>query len=344
MSVHISKLVIDSDGRGEAPGNAVFRQVLEEASPCLILLDELVSYLVKLRFSSVRRTLNLYRQTVQFLQETLQLASNVARASACSSLCPRAGVSSVAWTPEQLHNELSIMEELQPRADRVVSKRTPINDEDIYVLMRRRLFEHVDAGAAERVADAYRQVYGKTPGLYEAAVSTPDYLEQQRAAYPLHPELIDVIYKKWSTVPDFPRTRATLQLLAGVVAAQWKNRREAHAIQSAHVDLGQRADSHSDRQRRRLRRRLRWSGGSGHRRRGRPRRLAGPGPRERLCTIPHRARSGYDGAHALFRGNGAERRHASGASPRHRGSLTSVPSTSRRSWARLEETLWYVHK
>ena len=54
-------LLIESDRRGEAPGNAVFRQVLEEASPCLILLDEIVSYLVKLRFSTSRRTQNLYR-------------------------------------------------------------------------------------------------------------------------------------------------------------------------------------------------------------------------------------------------------------------------------------------
>ena len=59
-----ARLVMDSDGRGQAPGNAVFRQVLEEAAPCLILLDELVSYLVKLKFSSIRRTQNLYRQTV----------------------------------------------------------------------------------------------------------------------------------------------------------------------------------------------------------------------------------------------------------------------------------------
>ena len=72
-----SRLIIGSDGSGEAPGNAVFRQVLEEASPCLILLDELVSYLVKLRFSRSRRSQNLYRQTIQFIQETLQLASNV---------------------------------------------------------------------------------------------------------------------------------------------------------------------------------------------------------------------------------------------------------------------------
>ena len=228
--------VMDSDGRGEAPGNAVFRQVLERASPCLILLDEIVGYLVKLRFSSVRRTQNLYRQTVQFLQETLQLASNVPGVCVLVSL-PKSRREFGGLDPEQLRNELTILDELQPRADRVVSKRTPVNDEDIYVLMSRRLFESTDADVAEQAVRAYRQVYEKTPGLYDPSVLTPDYFEQQKAAYPLHPELIDVLYKKWSTAPDFPRTRATLQLLAGVVADQWKNRREAHTIQSAHVDL-----------------------------------------------------------------------------------------------------------
>ena len=228
--------VMDSDGRGEAPGNAVFRQVLEQASPCLILLDEIVSYLVKLRFSSVLRTRNLYRQTVQFLQETLQLASNVPGVCVLVSL-PKSRREFGGLDPEQLHNELTILDELQPRADRVVSKRTPVNDEDIYVLMSRRLFETTDADVAEQAARAYRQLYEKTPGLYDSVVLTHDYLEQQRAAYPLHPELIDVLYKKWSTAPDFPRTRATLQLLASVVADQWKNQREAHTIQSAHVDL-----------------------------------------------------------------------------------------------------------
>ena len=228
--------VMESDGRGEAPGNAAFRQVLEEASPCLILLDELVSYLVKLRYSSVRRTQNMYRQTVQFLQETLQLASNVPGTCVLLSL-PKSRREFGGLDPEQLQRELSILDDLQPRADRVVSKRTPVNDEEIYLLMSRRLFEPIDTAVAERVAQAYRQVYEKTPGLYDPVATTQEYFEQQRMAYPLHPELIDVLYKKWSTAPDFPRTRATLQLLASVVADQWANKREAQTIQSSHVDL-----------------------------------------------------------------------------------------------------------
>src|SRR5205823_6034867 len=66
---------------------------------------------------------------------------------------------------------------------------------------------------------------------------SPDYQAQQVAAYPLHPELIDVLYKKWSTATDFPRTRAVLQLVANVVADQWSERRERYAIQSSHVNL-----------------------------------------------------------------------------------------------------------
>ena len=98
---------------------------------------------MKLRFSSVRRTQNLYRQTVQFLQETLQLASNVPGVCVLVSL-PKSRREFGGLDPEQLRNELTILDELQPRADRVVSKRTPVNDEDIYVLMSRRLFESAD--------------------------------------------------------------------------------------------------------------------------------------------------------------------------------------------------------
>ncbi|MBM2812766.1 MAG: hypothetical protein HW416_3525 [Chloroflexi bacterium] len=78
--------IMPLDSRGEAPGNATFRQVLAAAAPCLILIDELVSYLVKLKFASTRRTQNLYRQTIQFLQELFQEAGNTKGNSSNKSL------------------------------------------------------------------------------------------------------------------------------------------------------------------------------------------------------------------------------------------------------------------
>lgn len=230
------ELIQGTDERGEAPGNALYRQVLEAAAPCLILIDELVSYLVKLKFATSTRTRNLYRQTVQFMQEMLQLAGNVRGVCVLISL-PKSTAEFGGIDPQRLQQELSVVADLQPRADRVVSKRTPVADDEIYTLVSRRLFKTADPSAAARVARMYRETYERTRALYDPAVFSDDYVIQQMAAYPLHPELIDVLYKKWSAVGEFPRTRTVLQLLASIVADQWVNRRDAYAIQSAHVNL-----------------------------------------------------------------------------------------------------------
>lgn len=230
------RLLEHTDSGGEAPGNQLFRQVLESASPCLILIDELVSYLVKLRFSNAKRTQNLYHQTVQFLQEALQEAGNTKGVCVLMSL-PKSRTEFGGIDPKELQRELGVLDELKPRADRVVSKRTPVNDDEIYTLMSKRLFQRADPEAASFAAKMYHEAYVRTQALYDPTILSADYLQQQVAAYPLHTELIDVLYKKWSTAAEFPRTRAVLQLLANIVADQWVNRREAYTIQSAHVNL-----------------------------------------------------------------------------------------------------------
>ena len=103
--------------------------------------------------------------------------------------------------------------------------------------MSRRLFKRADGDAARKVAQAYREIYERTPGQYDSTVLSADYLKQQVNSYPFHPEVIDVLYKKWSTSSDFPRTRAVLQLLANIVADRWVNRGEAYSIQSSHINL-----------------------------------------------------------------------------------------------------------
>ncbi|MBI3978251.1 MAG: ATP-binding protein [Chloroflexi bacterium] len=231
------RLIAPVDSRREAPGNALYREVLLAVAPCLILIDEIVSYLVKLKFSSTRSSQNLYRQTVQFVQELLQQAGNIPGVSVLISL-PKSRTEFGGLDPAQLQSELGIADELRARADRVVSKRTPVDDDEIYTLMSKRLFKKTDAGVGRQVALLYRAAYERTRAVYDPAVFSQDYLEHQRAAYPLHAELVDVLYKKWSTAGDFPRTRSVLQLLASVVADQWVNRREVYTIQSAHVNLG----------------------------------------------------------------------------------------------------------
>ncbi|MCA9846185.1 MAG: DUF499 domain-containing protein, partial [Dehalococcoidia bacterium] len=232
------KHVQASDDKGEAPGNAAYRAVLEAASPALILIDELISYLVKLKFSNSRRTMNLYRQTVQFMQEFMQEAGNVPGVCVVVTL-PKSQQEFGGIDPEQLQRELGIVDEIKPRADRVVSKRTPVSDEEVYTLLSKRLFKRPDPAEVNRVIDAYYQAYeaGREKGFYDPNVFTTDYRRQMVEAYPFHPEFVDVLYKKWGAQGDFPRTRTVLQLLANVVADQWATKRHAYLIQSAHVNL-----------------------------------------------------------------------------------------------------------
>jgi hypothetical protein len=228
--------IAQSDDSGNAPGNELYRPVLRAAAPAVILIDELVSYLVKLKFSNQNRAKNLYRQTLQFVQELLQEAGNAPGIVILLSL-PQSQKEFGGLDPREIEMQLGILPELQTRADRVVSKRTPVEDSEIYTLMRRRLFKEVDQETARTVARLYRQTYEQQRALYDPAVLSDEYQEQMANAWPIHPELVDVLYKKWSTATDFPRTRTVLQLMASIVADQWVQQRAAYTIQSGHVDL-----------------------------------------------------------------------------------------------------------
>jgi hypothetical protein len=76
---------------------------------------------------------------------------------------------------------------------------------------------------------------GEVPS--EAAKNT--YREQLQRAYPFHPLLIDALYTRWGSHPDFQRTRGVLRLLASIVGDLWKRRQGTtetqHLIQPCHV-------------------------------------------------------------------------------------------------------------
>lgn len=231
--------VQSSDDAGTAPGNAAFRELLSGSAPCLILIDELVSYLVKLKFSNTKRNQNVYRQTINFLHELLRLAGNVPGATVLLTL-PKSQSEFGGIDPGQLQQELGIADDLRSHVDAVVSKRTPVADTEVYTLLSKRLFKAANPDVVNRVVDAYyATVYDplRDEGALDPNVFTTDYRRQMVEAYPFHPELIDVLYKKWGASGDFPRTRTVLQLLANVVAEQWTAKRGAYSIQSGHVNL-----------------------------------------------------------------------------------------------------------
>ncbi len=71
----------------------------------------------------------------------------------------------------------------------------------------------------------------------EAAKTT--YRDLIERAYPFHPLLIDALYTRWGSHPDFQRTRGVLRLLASIVGDLWKRRQgnteTQHLIQPCHI-------------------------------------------------------------------------------------------------------------
>jgi len=198
-----------------APGGS-FRKVLEMCQPALILLDELADYCVK---ASARTAGNssLADQTISFMQELTQAVSEVNQCVVVVTL--PASVQEVGNTPEAQ----SILNQLQKRVSRVGADTQPVADEEIYEVIRCRLFEEVgDASIIEACAVKYMDWYQKHRTELPGNATKAEYKQKIIKAYPFHPELIDVFRVRWASHHDFQRTRGALRLLAAIVSDLWK--------------------------------------------------------------------------------------------------------------------------
>ena len=193
-----------------------FRQVLERCKPALILIDELADYCVK---ASARQagSSSLADQTISFMQELTEAVSGTNHCVAVITL--PASVQEVGNTPEAQ----SILTSLQKRVSRVGADTQPVADEEIYEVIRRRLFEDIgDPSVIENVASRYMHLYQEFWSELPPNANKSEYKQKIIKSYPFHPELIDVFRVRWASHHDFQRTRGVLRLLAAIVSDLWK--------------------------------------------------------------------------------------------------------------------------
>lgn len=221
-----------NDEKQTAP-KGLFVEILKDAAPCLILLDEVADYCVAASAVKVQDS-TLADQTISFLQELTESAQQVQ------------GVAVVATLPAS-HVEVAssekgeeILKRLEKRVGRMAADNTPVADNEIYEVVRRRLFESLgDPKDHEAAADAYMQMYQQHRNEVPTEATRASYRESIIAAYPFHPSLIDALYLRWGSHGDFQRTRGVLRLLASVVADLWKRRKNETQsqvlIQPCHV-------------------------------------------------------------------------------------------------------------
>jgi hypothetical protein len=194
----------------------IFKKVLEKCKPALILIDELADYCVK---AAARKAGNssLADQTISFMQELTEAVAGTNHCVAVITL--PASPQEVGNTPEAQ----AILNSLQKRVSRVGADTQPVADDEIYEVIRRRLFEEVgDANIIESTAskylDLYQQLFAELPGNAQRS----EYKQKIIKSYPFHPELIDVFRVRWASHHDFQRTRGVLRLLASIISDLWK--------------------------------------------------------------------------------------------------------------------------
>ncbi len=208
-------IIKENDQQLSAP-KGLFKKVLSQYKPALILIDELADYCVSAAAITVGKS-SLADQTISFMQEFTEAVASTDNCVAIITL--PASVQEVANSPEAA----SILNSLQSRVSRVGADTQPVAEDEIYEVIRRRLFEDIgDKAYIEKVANEYFSLYEQHWTELPNNAAKNEYKQKIMQSYPFHPELVDIFKIKWASNSDFQRTRGVLRLLAAIVSDLWK--------------------------------------------------------------------------------------------------------------------------
>lgn len=222
--------IAGNDRDGVAPGKADLRRLLEAHQPFILLFDEILAYVVAARGVPVGDT-TLAAQTLSFFQQLTEAVAAIPQGMMLVTL-PKSELEDFGDITE--HN-LAQLEKIFGRLETIV---TPVQGEEVYSIIRRRLFEPVkDEAAVRATIDAYIEKYQGQKDEFPAKAREAEYRHRMELAYPFHPDLIDILYEKWSTFSTFQRTRGVLRLLANVVEDLWDREQPISLILPGDVNL-----------------------------------------------------------------------------------------------------------
>lgn len=191
-----------------SPGRETLRSLLEKHQPILILIDEVLEYVTKAAGVPVGET-TLAAQTIAFMQELTEVAGTLERVCVVMTL-PSSFLEHYDMRVEELFHQL---QKVSGRVERVY---TPVQENEISRVIRRRLFSLVNESEVRHIISEFME-YAEREGILPAGVDPRDYMSRFIESYPFLPEVIDVLYHRWGSIPTFQRTRGVLRILSLVI-------------------------------------------------------------------------------------------------------------------------------
>lgn len=210
--------VRNADVQMIAPTAQDIKPIIEGASPALILIDELADY-CNMASGKIVGSGTLFTQTNSFMQTLTGVVSSVPKTVLICTL--------PASAREVASSEIGqeILSSLETRVVRVGSSVKPVEDEEIYEVVRRRLFDRItNFEAIDQVARKYKDMYHNRRDSLPTEADRVAYAERIKKSYPFHPELIDLFNIRWGSDSRFQRTRGVLRLLASIVKDLWSRK------------------------------------------------------------------------------------------------------------------------
>ncbi|MFM1798258.1 MAG: hypothetical protein RLZZ117_536 [Cyanobacteriota bacterium] len=225
----------NSDRLGAAPPGAETLRELIGERPVLILIDELSIYLRKIKGPAAGQAAE---QLTPFLTDLIKAVNSSPQAVLVFTLALGKGGQAVDAYGEENQRIDRIFAELQSVTGRQITALTPTSEDETVQVLTRRLFESIDRSRVEEVMHAYEEIWSRTAEALPPVGQSDDRGANLLKGYPLHPELIDTLMQKTSTLENFQRVRGMLRLLAQTVGQLWREQPRASAIHLHHLDPG----------------------------------------------------------------------------------------------------------
>lgn len=206
--------VKEADKRGVSPGSEALKNLLDAAAPCMVLMDELVSYAKKL-FGAAGLVAGSYDNFIAFIQEITEAA----RASKNSLV-----VASIPESELEIGGEAgkTALNTIEHTFGRMESIWRPVGAEEGFEVVRRRLFlDCKNTEMRDAVCQKFSQMYLDNASDFPSETKEVKYRERMLSCYPIHPEVFDRLYEDWATLDRFQRTRGVLRLMAAVIHELW---------------------------------------------------------------------------------------------------------------------------
>ncbi|MCD6599418.1 MAG: ATP-binding protein [Dehalococcoidia bacterium] len=191
-----------------APGKEVIRDLLNEKQPVLILMDEVLEYVTRAAGVKVVES-TLAAQTIAFVQELTEAVSALDKVCLVITL-PSSIMEHYGEGAERLYQQL------QKVAGRIEKIYTPVQENEITRIIRRRLFSDLAEDGARKVVVNFIK-YAEKAGILPSGTQPSQYRDRFLDSYPFMPEVVDILYHRWGSFPTFQRTRGVLRLLSLVI-------------------------------------------------------------------------------------------------------------------------------